>query len=810
MTKFTPRRALISSTKCRTVQTSGSEHNFTVSRDTRRKRRTSIIASPPRRLYFSANDTKNVERISHGRNTEDVTLLAPISTASNIGSGGVVKVATTQSNRVVLNTQKFLQNRDTARQISPASASSDHAVRSCGLCGFIPVVCTRRNNVSCERECSAIIIEDHSTTKKPPNHIYLLSNSTQQQQHRETRSMDRSVDSIGSCSLDVDAESTDFSDTSGSFNLLTPSSAKDFPREFITRIHERSQCPPAQSVIHRQQTSIVLDPQSGRINTILSGQPPPPTIVESPPPGVDEPKKPSYLNLACCVNGYSHLTTYDSKLRQNINKSREVSPIRPITTYASLQSYTKTDSSGLKHLIVPNPPSTNRYSGDWMDSNRSMMSPEKRLFTQHMMATESNGTEDTTDNVVKHFRTTKYIHTMSTTTTKKIVDDNSVETQQQFKTGSIAQHVERLFGPGALSQGFHTNRRSTENGQTAVLTEKSMNSRNYFSPVVKMTRKEALANGDGQQERNGTTTAMNGGGVENLKDLEVALPVFRHLRPEFREQLPICSSPRRYVPPTRENHSSQTNGTTTIAKLPPSPEIIHPVKSSPMKSTPAEPVEKKSLAPTTIGDAPNASELADKASESSVKDGNHFLQILGKERARILAVADKVEMYTDEIKDNEEIVGYVRAATGKGRLLAAQKMKQFEELCHNNLTQSPEEKFQTTSEDLQGFWDMVMLQVNHVDQLFDEIETLKANNWKKKAIQPKAPPQGAKLTKKPIASKVGTTSGQRSAAATLAAQKRDAQRKQLMELKRKNRMELNQQNGDDVGATSKSNGHEKA
>lgn len=50
-------------------------------------------------------------------------------------------------------------------------------------------------------------------------------------------------------------------------------------------------------------------------------------------------------------------------------------------------------------------------------------------------------------------------------------------------------------------------------------------------------------------------------------------------------------------------------------------------------------------------------------------------------------------------------------------------------LCHKNLNQEPGEKFATTDEDLQGFWDMVMLQVDHVDQLFREIEEYRANNW---------------------------------------------------------------------------------
>lgn len=51
-------------------------------------------------------------------------------------------------------------------------------------------------------------------------------------------------------------------------------------------------------------------------------------------------------------------------------------------------------------------------------------------------------------------------------------------------------------------------------------------------------------------------------------------------------------------------------------------------------------------------------------------------------------------------------------------------------LCHNNIHQSADDKYRPTSGDLQGFWDMLMLQVNHIDQLFVEVDELKKNNWK--------------------------------------------------------------------------------
>lgn len=50
-------------------------------------------------------------------------------------------------------------------------------------------------------------------------------------------------------------------------------------------------------------------------------------------------------------------------------------------------------------------------------------------------------------------------------------------------------------------------------------------------------------------------------------------------------------------------------------------------------------------------------------------------------------------------------------------------------LCHKNISQVPGEPFPTTAEDLQGFWDMVMLQVTQVDQLFSEIDSYRANGW---------------------------------------------------------------------------------
>uniref|UniRef100_A0A182WGC8 Guanylate-kinase-associated protein n=1 Tax=Anopheles minimus TaxID=112268 RepID=A0A182WGC8_9DIPT len=202
---------------------------------------------------------------------------------------------------------------------------------------------------------------------------------------------------------------------------------------------------------------------------------------------------------------------------------------------------------------------------------------------------------------------------------------------------------------------------------------------------------------------------------------------------------------------------------------------------------------------------------------STVLDGNHFLRILKTEQKRLRTMADEVEMEINQLKADgivlgEDINGYILAAVGKARLLCSQKIKQFEDLCYTNLNQSPDEKFQTTGEDLRGFWDMVMLQVNNVDASFDEIDSFRKNGWRKPI--PKSPPPAqarngtaprTKLVKRPYKTQTAASNGgstvtdgsngveAKKASAALAAAKREAQRKQLMEMKRKQKLANSQQ-----------------
>ncbi|RZF38149.1 hypothetical protein LSTR_LSTR005510 [Laodelphax striatellus] len=87
----------------------------------------------------------------------------------------------------------------------------------------------------------------------------------------------------------------------------------------------------------------------------------------------------------------------------------------------------------------------------------------------------------------------------------------------------------------------------------------------------------------------------------------------------------------------------------------------------------------------------------------------------------------------------------IDSTVGQARLLVSDKFQQFRRLIQNfeEGSQPP-----VTSEDLNGFWDMIGIQVDKMKERFDNLAELKSNNWatksadvvvkKKVAVKPKA------------------------------------------------------------------------
>lgn len=277
-----------------------------------------------------------------------------------------------------------------------------------------------------------------------------------------------------------------------------------------------------------------------------------------------------------------------------------------------------------------------------------------------------------------------------------------LETTAWTSKSFIQQRVERLYGPGALAQGF-----------------------------FRRTRHKPADEVQGPSE---SCTPHNG----HRNNSSPALPVLRHLRPEFRAQLSLGSAAKKLhehsagtspvedtrasvskrsatkVIPLQQQISVESLAESLTDLQPAAPDVVLPIEQS--QSVSSQPCEQ-------------SEESVDPVTETH-KDGHYFLKLLKQETERLNELVEVAE--ADLAKGEllpEDALGKLRAASGQARLLIRQKLQQFEGLCHKNIAQNSEEPFPTTSEDLAGFWDMVMLQVEHVNRLFEEITTLRAANW---------------------------------------------------------------------------------
>ncbi|KAJ8963089.1 hypothetical protein NQ318_018553 [Aromia moschata] len=244
------------------------------------------------------------------------------------------------------------------------------------------------------------------------------------------------------------------------------------------------------------------------------------------------------------------------------------------------------------------------------------------------------------------------------------------------------------------------------------------------------------------------------------------LPVLRHLRPEFRAQLPIICS--------RKGAESFMQKSVTVPKL-----------KDEVKVNGHSKVDEE-VKVAVLKDLSNDQVKQAAKEKTGEKDGHYFIKILEEQTDRLLELAARVEGEISTPDLSEEIVGKLRSTAGKARLLVSQKMQQFKGLCTNNINQASSsisvgEAFPTTNEDLQGFWDMVMLQVDQVDALFKEIDCLRSNNWKEvDNVSKKANVNGTTKAKKVVSRPRPT-----SAAHEEARKQREVERKRMIEERRK-------------------------
>ena len=150
----------------------------------------------------------------------------------------------------------------------------------------------------------------------------------------------------------------------------------------------------------------------------------------------------------------------------------------------------------------------------------------------------------------------------------------------------------------------------------------------------------------------------------------------------------------------------------------------------------------------------------------------HFRNLLKSETERITELCERWEEVAKSEDLADDVAGEVRSVVGLGRLVMAERFAQFGGLIENCQFRKGEKE--TNVEDLQGFWEMIFLQVEDVDKKFFSLKELKDNNWERS--EPKELSK-VKKTKRPRNAVTGTVSQASSGLKALIAARRKAANK---------------------------------
>ncbi|XP_050523450.1 disks large-associated protein 5 isoform X2 [Daktulosphaira vitifoliae] len=136
--------------------------------------------------------------------------------------------------------------------------------------------------------------------------------------------------------------------------------------------------------------------------------------------------------------------------------------------------------------------------------------------------------------------------------------------------------------------------------------------------------------------------------------------------------------------------------------------------------------------------------------DKEVHCGKYFINLVNSECNLIKQLIAQVECLLPTAPEYGQ--DRIQAAIGKSNLLMSQKIKQFLGLCENNITCSIDDVSRPKDNDLEGFWDMVKIQVDQVITEMKIILELHKENWPedKDIVKPKIIMKTKVKVKKPV------------------------------------------------------------
>ncbi|XP_057374874.1 disks large-associated protein 5-like [Daphnia carinata] len=113
--------------------------------------------------------------------------------------------------------------------------------------------------------------------------------------------------------------------------------------------------------------------------------------------------------------------------------------------------------------------------------------------------------------------------------------------------------------------------------------------------------------------------------------------------------------------------------------------------------------------------------------ELSNPDAVKFRALMASEGTRLTDLCNSYEQLLTSGDIPEEETGSVRTVIGQAHLLQRERFTQFAGLVNQFENKTGEKEI--TASDLEGFWEMIYLQVSDVDKKFEELEKLKESGW---------------------------------------------------------------------------------
>ncbi|XP_076183703.1 uncharacterized protein LOC143155166 isoform X2 [Ptiloglossa arizonensis] len=118
--------------------------------------------------------------------------------------------------------------------------------------------------------------------------------------------------------------------------------------------------------------------------------------------------------------------------------------------------------------------------------------------------------------------------------------------------------------------------------------------------------------------------------------------------------------------------------------------------------------------------------------EEEERTAQYFQFLLNKEISRLKELCKKWEKVKTESEITEDAQYHINQAVGQTNLLINRKFERFRGLVSDCVTGKGE--MLVTCKDLQGFWDMMYMEVKNCDSRFEKIEQLRSQNWEEEQL----------------------------------------------------------------------------